>query len=94
MKTENFKENFKAFCRRVGKRNFIIFGAVVLILAAVVINVAVFANDDDGFDYDQSAGMDAGKNEGTSSMAENTQSVSDSYFSSVQLNRQRNLIPH
>ena len=89
MKTENLKENLKAFCRRVGRRNFIIFGAVVLILAAVIINVAVFAKDDEGFNYDQSAGMDGGKLEGTSATTEGSQSASDSYFSSVQVNRQR-----
>ena len=90
MKTENLKENLKAFCRRVGRRNFIIFGAVMLILAAVIINVAVFAKDDEGFDYDQSAGMDGGKLEGTSAVIEGgSQSASDSYFSSVQVNRQR-----
>ena len=88
MKTENLKENIKQFCRRVGKRNFIIFGASVLILAAVAVNLVVFARDDkDGFDYDQSAGM-SGEGTSTNQPAETT-SVSDSYFSSVQVNRQR-----
>ena len=88
MKTENLKENIKLFCRRVGKRNFIIFGAAVLILAAVAINLVVFANDEgDGYDYDQSAGM-SGNDVGATTPAD-TQSASDSYFSSVQVNRQR-----
>ncbi len=88
MKNETFKDKVKSFCIKVGKRNFIIFGAVLLIAAAVVINVAIFSRtDEDGYDYDQSAGMDAGKNEDTSSVG--TESSVDSYFSSVQVSRQR-----
>ena len=91
MKAENLKENFKTFCKRVGRRNFIIFGAVVLILAAVIINIAVFANDEDGYDYDKSAGMDTTQlgNKPNDSDSDDAGSVSDSYFSSVQVNRQR-----
>ena len=90
MKFENFKENFKSFCQKVGKRNFIIAGAVLLIAAAVIVNFAVFAgnNDDEGFNYDQSAGMDAGNNNETPS-TEASENDTDSYFSSVQLSRQR-----
>ena len=90
MKMQQFKEKVKSFCSRVGKRNFIIIGAVVLIAAAVAINVAVFSKaKDDGYDYDQSAGMD-GSNAGTDTKApEDTATSVDSYFSSVQLSRQR-----
>ena len=90
MKFEKFKEKFVGFCKRVGKRNFIIAGAVVLIAAAVVVNFAVFATgkDSDGFDYDQSAGMNGDISDTTpSTTAPSTDA--DSYFSSVQLNRQR-----
>ena len=89
MKAENLKENFKTFCKRVGRRNFIIFGAVVLILAAVIINIAVFANEEEGYDYDQSAGMDTTQLGNSSGNTDDAGSVSDSYFSSVQVNRQR-----
>lgn len=90
MKQESIKEKIKTFCRKVGKRNFIIFGAVVLIATAVVVNVAIFAkDDDDGFDYNQSAGMDAGNSVGTGNAADTNASASDSYFSSVQVSRQR-----
>ncbi len=89
MRNENFKDRVKSFCIRVGKRNFIIFGAVLLIAAAVVINVAIFSRDgDDGFDYDQSAGMDADNGQDTN-RAPDTESSVDSYFSSVQVSRQR-----
>ena len=58
MKQESFMEKVKTICRKIGKRNFIIFGAVVLIATAVVVNVAIFAKDDgDGSDSNQSAGM-------------------------------------
>ena len=58
MKFENFSEKFKAFCSKVGKRNFIIFGAVLLIGAAIVVNFLVMsAQNGDGYDYDASAGM-------------------------------------
>ncbi len=89
MKMENFKESFKSFCRKVGKRNFIIAGSVVLIAAAVIVNFAVFANgkDDDGYDYDQSAGMNTV--ETTPPASTDTVSDDDSYFSSVQISRQR-----
>ena len=91
MKQESFKEKVKTFCRKVGKRNFIIFGAVVLIATAVVVNVAIFAkDDDDGYDYNQSADMDAGNSVDTGSGSADTDvSASDSYFSSVQVSRQR-----
>ncbi len=90
MKMNQLKEKVKAFCSRIGKRNFIIIGAVVLIAAAVAINVAIFSRaQDDGFDYDQSAGMD-GSNLNTDTTApEDTATSVDSYFSSVQLSRQR-----
>ena len=90
MKFENFKESFKSFCQRVGKRNFIIAGAVVLIAAAVVLNFAVFSSskDGDGHNYDQSAGMNDGGNV-TTPAATDAPSSSDSYFSSVQISRQR-----
>ena len=45
-------------CGRRGKRNFIIFGAVMLTVIAVAVNLVIFNSDkNDGFDYDQSAGM-------------------------------------
>lgn len=91
MKFENFKEKFKGFCQRVGKRNFIIAGAVILIASAVILNFAVFANgkDDPGYDYDQSAGLNGTTPETTPSTTAPTQPSSDSYFSSVQVSRQR-----
>ena len=90
MKFENFKENVKDICKKIGRRNFIIAGAVLLIAAAIVVNFAVFSDDkDEGFNYDQSAGMN-GDISTTQPQGGNapTEDV-DSYFSSVQITRQR-----
>ena len=92
MKLNNIKNNVLEFCRRVGKRNFIIFGAVLLTVLAVVINLIMFnGSKDDGFDYDQSAGMDAGNNntQNNNNDSNKQEETVDSYFSSVQVNRQR-----
>ena len=90
MKMEQLKEKVKSFCSRVGKRNFIIIGSLVLIAAAVAINVAVFSRaQGDGFDYDQSAGMDGSNLNNQAPSTEDTETAVDSYFSSVQLSRQR-----
>ncbi len=90
MKLDSFKEKFSDFCRRVGKRNFIIMGAVVLTVAVVAVNLVIFANKDKGgFDYDQSAGMDAGTADTTPDTAPPSTESVDSYFTSIQVDRQR-----
>ncbi|MBR2354141.1 MAG: SpoIIIAH-like family protein [Clostridia bacterium] len=87
MRTEHFKEKVKSFCQKVGKRNFVILGAVLLIAAAVIINVSIFSQaDSDEFPYDQSAGMNGNVQTPGSS---DTNASADSYFSSVQVSRQR-----
>ena len=91
MKSQNLKENFKVFCVKIGKRNFIIAGAVLLIAAAIIVNFAVFSgkDNDGGFDYDQSAGVnDDLTNSGDSTTGDQDDSA-DTYFSSVQISRQR-----
>ena len=90
MKSENFKEKFKSFCKKIGRRNFIIIGAVFVIAAVIAVNVVLYSNGDGGFDYSQSAGMDnlgGGADNGQQSGTVETEG--DSYFSSVQVNRQR-----
>lgn len=90
MKMDNFKESVKNFCRKVGKRNFIIFGAVMLIAVAVGVNLIFFAgNKDDGFDYDQSAGMDADAQTTVDTSKDTAKDDDDAYFSSVQISRQQ-----
>ena len=88
MKFDQIKTKAADFCRKVGKRNFIIFGAVALTVVAIGVNVAIFSAKDDGYDYDQSAGMDAGTADTISDSTPSADSV-DSYFSSIQVDRQR-----
>lgn len=89
MRSKELKENFKVFCVKVGKKNFIIAGAVLLIATAIVVNFAVMSSKkDDGFDYDQSAGLnDNVQSSGTVTTAPTD--AADTYFSSVQISRQR-----
>ena len=85
MKLENVKEKVKSFCSKVGKRNFIIFGAMALIIGAIVINVVVLNKEDGDIPYDSPAGMQGGENNET----EDVGNEKDTYFSSVQVSRQR-----
>ena len=88
------KSPARRFIEKIGKRNLVIVGVVLLIGMAVWINWMVFADSDDGYSgYDQSSGMGtqygdntdtAGK--GDSSSASNE---SENYFASTQVSRQR-----
>jgi stage III sporulation protein AH len=85
-------KSVKDFFTKSGKRNLIIVCAVVLIGAAVWLNWLFFAgNDGDGFTHSTGTGMsgelDNSKNptSGNDTDAGNT----DSYFSTVQVSRQR-----
>ena len=93
-------ESVKKFFEKIGKRNLIIAGAVTLIVAAVAVNWIIFSGDDgkDGYDYNASAGMSTnygttltttpvGDDDGKPTGGE--PSDTDSYFSSVEVSRQR-----
>lgn len=95
----NFKKVLNTigdFFKKMGKRNLIIAGAVIMIGLAVYVNWIFFAGDnkDDSFNYDQSVGMNTnyGTTLGTGSNTGNQNSTSadaNSYFSSVQVSRQK-----
>ena len=90
MKISNLKDRALDVCRRIGKKNLIIAGAVLLTAVAVGVNLVIYnADKNSGFDYDQSAGMNAGDMDTVKDTTADNSSVSDSYFSSVQVNRQR-----
>lgn len=82
----------KKFFSKIGKRNLIIIGAVALIGVAVCLNLALFSEDDDGYTYSGGNGMqnelESNKNP-TSDNASTEQTGLDSYFSTIQVNRQR-----
>jgi stage III sporulation protein AH len=99
----NFKsgiDSIKNFFCKLGRRNLIIAGAVTLIIAAVAVNWIVFSGDDgkDGHDYGASAGMSTnyGTTLNTGEIGDDTSKPTggepddaDSYFSSVEVSRQR-----
>ena len=100
MNLKNGMESVRKFFERMGKRNLIIAGAVTLVIAAVAVNWIVFSGDDgkDGFDYDASAGMSTnyGTTLNTGAVGDDTSkptgsepNSADSYFSSVEVSRQR-----
>ena len=100
MNEKGFIESAKGFFERIGKRNLVIAGAVTLVIAAVAVNWIVFSSDngEDGFDYDASAGMNTnygttlntGEVGDTASKPTGSEPDStDSYFSSVEVSRQR-----
>jgi stage III sporulation protein AH len=79
---ENILDKVREFFERLGKRNLIIIGAVLLVGVAVCLNWVLFAdNNDDGYDYNTGAtGNDA---------ADNATSEVLAYFSSTQVSRDR-----
>ena len=99
MNVQNGWNSVKSFFERIGKRNLVIAGAVTLVIAAVAVNWIVFSGDDgkDGYDYNASAGMST--NYGTTlntgavgdeiSKPTGGEPDADSYFSSVEVSRQR-----
>lgn len=98
MDAQNKWDSVKKFFEKIGKRNLMIAGAVVLIGVAVALNWAFFKNDDagDGFTYDASAGMSGNYGTemtttavGSDTTAEDVLSDGDSYFASVEISRQR-----
>ena len=83
-KIDKIKNKVTGLIERIGKRNLIIAGAVLLIGVAVALNFALFSGaDDGGYDYDQPSGSitDNGNNSTTDTSAE--------YFSATQVSRQR-----
>lgn len=88
MKMGKAKEKFSAFCRKIGKKNMVIAGAFVVVAVALILALTVFrGSSNKGFDYSQGTGNNGGDKSTTQSTAD--KDAVDSYFSSVQLNRQR-----
>ena len=89
----------RGFFEKIGRKNLIITGAILLIGAAVVLNVIFFNREraKDGFDYTNSAGMSTtyGTNLTNRPVGDDTTPAqagvddSDAYFSSVEVSRKR-----
>ena len=91
---EVVKSPARRFFEKIGKRNLVIVGVVLLIGMAVWINWMVFADSDEGYSgYDQSSGMGTQYGDNTNAAAKDendaTQSDADNYFASTQVSRQR-----
>lgn len=70
---------------KIGKKNLIIAGAVLLVGAAVWLNFLLFPSDDGGFDgYDQNGGMTVN---GEGDQVQNDEG--DTYFATMQVSRKR-----
>jgi len=80
----------KNFVNKIGKRNLIIIGVVLLIGVAVWVNWMIFSGNDPGYTgYDKNSGMDTNYGVDTEANVEDTGSNLDSYFASTQISRQR-----
>lgn len=80
---ENFFEKVKDFFAKIGRRNLIIIGAVLLVGVAICLNWVLFANNnDDGYDYNANAGV-------SDELENNQTSEVLAYFASTQVSRDR-----
>lgn len=87
MKMGNTKTKIADFFRKIGKKNIIVACSFFVIAIALVVALAVVGSSkNNGYDYSKGAGPDSSKT--TGGTTKTTDSV-DTYFSSVQLNRQR-----
>lgn len=79
----------KALFTKIGKRNLIIIGAVALIGVAVCLNLVLFSGDGDGYTYSGGNGMQNELDNTKNPTQGEAESSLDSYFSTIQVNRQR-----
>ena len=78
---ENFFDKVKEFFAKIGRRNLIIIGAVLLVGVAVCLNWILFAkSNNDGYDYNEGAGAEVEDTETSEVLA---------YFASTQVSRDR-----
>ena len=89
MKFEDLKGKVGGFCRRIGKKNIVIAACFIVVAAALVMSVSLYDGSDGGYDYSQGVGMQDTSQNQQSGTSQDGQSASDTYFSSVQVNRQR-----
>lgn len=89
MKMESAKDKFASFCRKVGKKNFVIAVAFVMVAAALIIGISAYNRSDAGFDYSQGVGAQPGASDTGKDTDNVQQNAADTYFSTVQVNRQR-----
>ncbi len=82
---ESVFDKVKEFFARIGRRNLIIIGAVLLVGVAICLNWVLFADSNDGgYDYNQNAGQ-----AGNEVPNEDDSSEALAYFASTQVSRDR-----
>ena len=80
---ETLLEKVKGFFEKIGRKNLIIIGSVLLIGVAVCLNWVLFADTDkDGYDYNQNAGA-------SGDVQDEDASEVLAYFASTQVSRDR-----
>lgn len=89
MKLTDTWEKAKKLFGKIGKKNAMIACSVLLIGAAVALNIALFSGGGtDGFDYSAAVGMNEEKGGADASSSVDAE-ADESYFSVSQLNRKR-----
>ena len=89
MKMEKVKGKISSFCRKVGKKNMIIATCFVLVALTLVMSISFYDGGESGYDYSQGVGMQPSGDKNQTGDNQNQQNAADTYFSSVQVNRQR-----
>ena len=91
MKLKETWEKVKKSVSKIGKKNAMIACSVLLIGAAIVLNVILFgaSGKDEGFDYSAAVGMDGSNSQSEEGVGGTETDDSDSYFATSQINRRR-----
>ncbi len=90
MKLNEAWKKAKGAILKIGKKNAMIACSVLLIGAAILLNIILFgsANSGEGFDYSAAVGMEGGAVD-TEPTGEAAEGDADKYFSTSLINRQR-----
>lgn len=91
MKLKETWEKVKKSVSKIGKKNAMIACSVLLIGAAIVLNVILFgaSGKDEGFDYSAAVGMDGSNSQSEEVVGGTETDDSDGYFATSQINRRR-----
>lgn len=87
MKMENVKGKISSFFGKVGKKNLVIAASFMIVAAVLIAGISVLGKGDGGYDYSQGVGMKPTEN--PTQNVQKPESEEDTYFSTVQVNRQR-----
>ena len=93
MKLKEMWKKIKEFFGKIGKKNLVICCSVLLIGAAIALNLMLYGSRDrgEGYDYSASSGMTATNMVGTvtGNASGSTSDDAGAYFATSQINRQR-----